>query len=81
MSNLWPEKWSRSLKKLEQLNKRVFTTDLQSGRLRKVVTYEKWSLEELTVLLIYSSGTASTQFTGDVFFNVLKVFSRTHEGS
>ena len=56
MSNLLPEKWSRSLKKLEQWSlmreflKQYLTEKqngyLQSGRLRKVVAYEKWSLGE-----------------------------------
>ena len=56
MSNLWPEKWSRSLKKLEQWSlkreflKQYFTEKqngyFQSGRLREVVAYEKWWLGE-----------------------------------
>ena len=53
MSNLWPEKWSRSLQILEQWSltreflKQYFTEKqkgyFQSGRLREVVAYEKWS--------------------------------------
>ena len=56
MPNLWPKKWSRSLKKLEQWS---FTREflqqyltekqngyLQSGRLREVVAYEKRSQGE-----------------------------------
>ena len=56
MSNLWHKKWTRSLKKLEQwsltreLLKEYLTEKqngyLQSGRLREVVAYEKWSLGE-----------------------------------
>ena len=53
MSNLGPKKWSRSLKKFKQwsLTREVFLTEkqngyLQSGRLREVVAYEKWSLGE-----------------------------------
>ena len=56
MPNLWPKKWSRSLKKFEQWSltrvflKQYLTTKqngyLQSGRLREVVAYEKWSLGE-----------------------------------
>ena len=54
MSNLCPKKWSRSLKKFEQWSltreflKQYLTEKqngyLQSGRLREVVAYEKWSL-------------------------------------
>ena len=53
MSNLWPKKWSQSLKKCEQWSlKREFLKQyltekqngyLQSGLLREVVAYEKWS--------------------------------------
>ena len=56
MSNLWPKKWSRSLKMFEQWSltrgslKQYLTEKqngyLQSGRLREVVAYEKWSLVE-----------------------------------
>ena len=52
VSNLSPKKWSRSLKKFEQLSltreflKQYFTEKqnghLKSGRLREVVAYEKW---------------------------------------
>ena len=54
MSNFWPKKWSRSLKKFEwwslmrELLKQYLTEKqnrcLQSGRLREVVVYKKWSL-------------------------------------
>ena len=54
MSNFWPKKWSRSLKKFEwwsltrELLKQYLTEKqngcLRSGRLREVVAYEKWSL-------------------------------------
>ena len=54
MCNFWPKKWSQSLKKFEwwsltrELLKQHLTEKqngcLQSGRLRKVVTYKKWSL-------------------------------------
>ena len=56
MSNFWPKKWSRSLKKFElwslrrEYLKQYLTGKqngyLQSGRLREVVAYEKWSLGE-----------------------------------
>ena len=56
MSNSWLKKWSRSLKKFEQWSltreflKQYLTEKqngyLQSGRLREVVAYEKWSLGE-----------------------------------
>ena len=56
MSHLWPKRWSRSLKKFEHWPlMRVFLKQyltekqndyLQSGRLREVVAYEKWSLGE-----------------------------------
>ena len=56
MSNLWPKKWSRSFKELEQWSltreflKQCLTEKhngySQSGRLREVVAYEKWSLGE-----------------------------------
>ena len=56
MSNLWPKKWSRSLKKFDKLSltreflKQYLTEKqngyLQSSRLREVVAYEKWSLGE-----------------------------------
>ena len=56
MSNLWPKNRSRSLTKLKQWSltreflKQYLTEKqndyLQSGRLRKVVAYEKWSLRE-----------------------------------
>ena len=56
MPNLWPKKWSRSLKKFEQwLLTREFLKQyltekqnsyLQSGCLREVVAHEKWSLGE-----------------------------------
>ena len=54
MSHLWPKKWARSLKKFElwpltrEFLKQYLTKKqngyLQSGPLREVVTYEKWSL-------------------------------------
>ena len=54
MCNFWPKKWSQSLKKFEwwsltrELLKQHLTEKqngcLQSGRLREVVTYKKWSL-------------------------------------
>ena len=54
MSNFWPKKWSQYLKKFEwwsvtrELLKQYLTEKqngcLQSGRLREVVAYEKWSL-------------------------------------
>ena len=54
MSNLWPRKWSRSLKKFElwsftrEFLKQYLTEKqngyFQTGRLREVVAYEKWSL-------------------------------------
>ena len=62
MSNLWPKKWSRSLKKLERLSltrevlKQYLTEKqngyLQSGRLREVVAHarEVVTMRELTVL-------------------------------
>ena len=53
MPNLWPKKWSRSLKKFEQWSltreflKQYLTEKqnsyLQSGCLREVVAHEKWS--------------------------------------
>ena len=56
MSNLWPRKWSRSLKKFElwslrrEFLKQYLTEKqngyFQSGRLREVVADEKWSLGE-----------------------------------
>ena len=56
MSNLWPKKWSRSIRIFEQwlLTREVLKQYLtekqngyfQSGRLREVVAYEKWLLEE-----------------------------------
>ena len=56
MSNFWPKKWSRSLKKFELRSlRREYLKQylpgkqnghLQSGRLREVVAYEKWSLGE-----------------------------------
>ena len=60
MSNLWPKKWSRSrsrsLKKFEHWSltreflKQYLTEKqnvyLQSGRLRGVFAYKKWSLGE-----------------------------------
>ena len=52
MSNLWPKNWSWSLQKFGQREflKQYLTEKqngyLQSGRLRKVVAYEKWSLGE-----------------------------------
>ena len=58
MSDLWPKKWLRSLKKFELwslkrefLIKKQYLTEkqngyLQSGHLREVVAYEKWSLRE-----------------------------------
>ena len=54
MSNFWPKKWSRFLKKFEwwpltkELLKQYLTEKqngcLRSGRLWEVVSYEKWSL-------------------------------------
>ena len=54
MSDFWPKKWSRSLKKFEQWSlKREFLKQylterqngyLESGRSREVVAYERWSL-------------------------------------
>ena len=54
MSNFWPKKWSRSLKKFEwwsltrELLKQYLTEKqngcLRSGRFREVVAYKKWSL-------------------------------------
>ena len=56
MSNLWPKKWPPSLDIFEQwpLTKeflKQYLTEkqnnyLQSGRLREVVAYKKWSLGE-----------------------------------
>ena len=56
MPNLWPETWSRSLKKLEEWSLMIevlkqYLTEKQngyfhSGRLREVVAYEKRSLGE-----------------------------------
>ena len=55
MPNVWSKKWSRSLKKFEQFSLTEFLKQyltkkqngcLQSGRLREVVAYEKWSLIE-----------------------------------
>ena len=53
MSNLWPRKWSRLLKKFElwsltrEFLKQYLTEKqngyFQSGHLREVVAYEKWS--------------------------------------
>ena len=59
MSNLWPKKWSRSLTIFEQWSltrdflKQYLVTEkqngyLESGRLREVVAYEKWSLGGFT---------------------------------
>ena len=52
MSNLWPKKWSRSLKKLEQWSLtresslKQYLTKKQNGSVYKVVAYEEWSLGE-----------------------------------
>ena len=56
MSNLWPENWPQLLKTIEQWSltreflKQYLTEKengyFQSGHLREVVAYEKWSLGE-----------------------------------
>ena len=47
MPNLWPEKWSQSLKKFEQYLTEKQNGYLQSGRLREVV-----ARRQLTVLVL-----------------------------
>ena len=63
MSNLWPKKWSRSLKKFEQwLLTREFLKQyltekqngyLQSGRLREVVARRELTVYQTCNLTIY----------------------------
>ena len=66
MSNFWPKKWSRSLKKFKLYSltkeylKQYLTENqngyLQSGRLREVVAYEVFARRELTVVNIVTNG-------------------------
>ena len=56
MSNFWPKKWSRSLKRFEKWSlTREFLKQYLNEK--QVVAYEKWSLRrELTVLVSFRGG-------------------------
>ena len=50
MSNLWPKKWSQSLKKFEQWSLtreflKQYLSEEQNGYTSKVVAYGRWSLK------------------------------------